>query len=300
MPTKRVIKQKQKQSVTVNISLAKERARASRAKKSKGKRSSGMMLPPPIYASPINNLIPAMYGAQGQQIQPKSTEELLKNFLSKAEPHWNTLGSAPKSTEEFIKSSSKTPIVSSLASFKSLGSGNPLPDYVSDSPDWVSELSTPSVISSYKSISTSSTKSPIVSSLASFKSLGSVPSSISLLGSVSPSLFSDLTEHSLNTQWEIYNTLVDIAEDIKKEQIQDFRSKKLSEQLKEQLKNKNIPRPFQNEERTYLKASEPDNESTAPKFSEKAPTSIYDTLEARRPDRRHPIRVQLDEEASVV
>ena len=75
-----------------------------------------------------------------------------------------------------------------------------------------------------------------------------------------------------------------------------------------------LPTPFENEERTYLKASEPDNEATAPKFSDKAPTSFYETLdrieartvsdinnllEPRRPDRRPPVRVQLDEEASL-
>ena len=68
MPKKLVTqKQRQTQSVVVNVNLAKAKARA-KAKKSRGKRSSVMMLPPPIYASPINNLIPAMYGTQGQQI----------------------------------------------------------------------------------------------------------------------------------------------------------------------------------------------------------------------------------------
>lgn len=262
MPKKVVSqKQRQKQSVTVNISLAKAKARA-KAKKSRGKRSSVMMLPPPIYASPINNLIPAMYGSQGQQIQPKSTEELLKSFLSKSEPEpvktWNTLGSSPALT--------------SLASFKSLGSGDPLPPYMSsssDTPDWVSELSTPSILSSKKSISTPSTRSGKVSSNSSMSS------------------------DSLNADFD-------------QKRLDYFRNKIFKE-------TGIMPTPFQNEERTYLKASEPDNESTAPKFSDKSPESFYEmlnrlesetqkeinNLEPRRPDRRPPVRIPFEDESSV-
>jgi hypothetical protein len=268
MPKKLVQKQKQKQrqSVVVNVNLAKARARAS-AKKSRGKKSSVMMLPAPIYASPINNLIPAMYGNQGQQIQPKSTEELLKTFLSKAEPApvktWSTLGGESS--------------LSSLGAFKSLGSvPSKISSSSSDTPDWVSELSTPSVLSSYKSISTPSTKSP------------------------NSSMSSEISRPLLSDEYEAINPLTGKKQRYLKPMSDPFSS--------------DIPTPFQNEERTYLKASEPDNEANAPKFSDKAPTSIYDTLdrleartlsdinnllEPRRPDRRPPVRVQLDEEASL-
>jgi hypothetical protein len=280
---KNIIKQKQrqKQSVTVNVNLAKARARSSRAKKSRGKKGSVMMLPPPIYASPINNLIPAMYGAQGQQIQPKSTEELLKSFLSKAEPApekpWSTLNSTPASS---VKNSLKSPIVSSLASFKSLGSSDPISSYMSsssDTPDWVSEISTPSILSSKKSISTPSTRSGNVSSY----SLG-----------LSDSTFSD-----------------DSLEDAEYNKDRQEYFEKYGKHLPSGL-----PSPFQNEERTYLKASEPDNESTAPKFSDKGPESFYETLdrleaktksdinnlwEPRRPDKREPVRIPFEDESSV-
>ena len=276
MPKKVVTqKQKQRQSVTVNISLAKARARA-KAKKSRGKKGSVMMLPPPIYASPINNLIPAMYGSQGQQIQPKSTEELLKSFLSKAEPApekpWSTLNSTPASS---VKNSLKSPILSSLASFKSLGSSDPISSYMSSSsvtPDWVSELSTPSILSSKKSISTPSTRSGNVSSSSSSMSTDSLEDA-----------------NYYKTRQEYF------------------------EKYGKHLPN-DMPTPFQNEERTYLKASEPDNESTAPKFSDKVPESFYETLdrleartlsdinnlwEPRRPDKREPVRIPFEDESSV-
>lgn len=113
MPTKKnVIKQRQKQTTIVNINLAKAkaRARASAKKsgaKSRGGRNSVMMLPPPIYTSPIDRLTPAMYSSQGQQIQQQSLDQLLKNFLSNQQNQqvgsFKTLGSAPGSTDNLNK-----------------------------------------------------------------------------------------------------------------------------------------------------------------------------------------------------
>jgi hypothetical protein len=74
------------------------------------------------------------------------------------------------------------------------------------------------------------------------------------------------------------------------------------------------PTPFQNEERTYLKASEHDNESTAPKFSDKQSESFYEMLNRlesetqkeinnleprRRPDKREPVRIPFEDDFSV-
>ena len=106
MPTKKKLvqkqKQKQRQSVVVNVNLAKARARASAKKSGRGGRGSVMMLPPPIYASPIDRLTPAMYGSQGQQIQQQSLDQMLKNFLSNQQNQqvgsFKTLGSAPGSS----------------------------------------------------------------------------------------------------------------------------------------------------------------------------------------------------------
>ena len=88
MPTKRVVKpvkqkQKQKQSVVVNVNVAKARAKSSAKKSGKGGgggKGSVMMLPPPIYTSSIDRLTPAMYGSQGQQIQQRGMEDLLRSF----------------------------------------------------------------------------------------------------------------------------------------------------------------------------------------------------------------------------
>jgi len=157
MPTKRVVKQKQKQrqSVTVNVNVAKARSKSS-AKKS-GKKGSGrgsvMMLPPPIYTSPIDRLTPAMYGSQGQQIQQKSMEDLLKNFLSNQQNQqtntgFKSLGGEPqlRSTSEFIPYDD-----SSDKSFKSLGSAPP-PGSSSVSYNPSSEISRPLLDDEYYAI----------------------------------------------------------------------------------------------------------------------------------------------------
>ena len=106
MPTKKKLvqkqKQKQRQSVVVNVNVAKARAKASAKKSGRGGRGSVMMLPPPIYASPIDRLTPAMYSSQGQQIQQQSLDQMLKTFLSNQQNQqvgsFKTLGSAPNSS----------------------------------------------------------------------------------------------------------------------------------------------------------------------------------------------------------
>jgi len=262
MPTKRVVKQKQKQkqSVTVNISLAKARSKSS-AKKS-GKKGSGrgsvMMLPPPIYVSPIDRLTPAMYGSQGQQIQQKSMEDLLKNFLSN-------------------KQKQTAPITPNKLGSSSVS-------YNPRTRDDVSEIS-------------DSDRSYLTDS------------------------------YSLNTQWDKYNRHLN----------EDEKGRRLREDFNK-FKD-NIPTPFQNEERTYLKASEPDFESTAPKFSQDearvSQGNIYESIKNfeptdmsskyfnnmlnrmeektqkeisnlqipepfRRPDRRPPVRIQLEDDENVL
>lgn len=220
MPSKKIVKQKQKQrqSVVVNVNLAKAKAK-SRAKKSgkKGGKGSIMMLPPPIYTSPIDRLTPAMYGSQGQQIQQQSLDQMLKNFLSNQEKQqtntgFKSLGGEPqlKSTSSFIPYDD-----SSDKSFKSLGS-YPGSSSVSYNP---------------KSYASGSSNPDYVSGMnGSYGSYGS--------GDPWPDNVSELTDST------------------------------------------NIPSPFNNEERSYLKASEPDYEANAPQFSEKLKPehSIYETI----------------------
>lgn len=106
MPAKKKVlqkqKQRQRQSVVVNVNVAKARAKSSAKKSGKsGGGSRGYMLPPPIYASPIDRLTPAMYGSQGQQIKEQNIEQLLKNFLLNQQNQqvgsFKTLGSAQES-----------------------------------------------------------------------------------------------------------------------------------------------------------------------------------------------------------
>lgn len=202
MPTKRVIKQKQKQKQTtiVNINVAKAKAK-SRAKKSgkKGGKGSVMMLPPPIYTSPIDRLTPAMYGSQGQQIQQQSLDQMLKNFLSNQEKQQTNTG------------------------FKSLG-GEP-------------QLRSTSSFILYDD-----------SSDKSFRSLGSYPGSSSV--SYNPKSYAS----GSGDPWP--------------------------DNVSELTDSTNIPSPFNNEEHSYLKASEPDYEANAPQFSEKLKPehSIYETI----------------------
>jgi hypothetical protein len=273
MPTKRVVKQKQKQkqSVVVNVNLAKARAKSSAKKSGKkgGGRGSVMMLPPPIYASPIDRLTPAMYGSQGQQIQQQSLDQMLKTFLSNQQNQQTNTG------------------------FRSLG-GEP-------------QLTSKSEFIPYDDVS-------------------------------------EISEDSLNTEWERYNRYTNIGEDIRQD-LRDERQDLKGSQLREQFnKFKNeVPTPFQNEERSYLSASEPNYESTAPKFSQdearvsqgniyesiknlepaandRSSKHFYDMLNRmeektqkeidkltpqvpepfRRPERRPPVRIQLEDDESVL
>jgi len=251
MPTKRVIKQKQKQkqSVVVNVNLAKARARSS-AKKSRAKgggvgRGSVMMLPPPIYASPIDKLTPSIYGSQGQQIQQRSMEDLLKNFLSNQEKQTaslstpNKLGSAPASQSISRNSSeSGTASVNSLRYFPNQHSDSSLGSFSSDSLN-------------PKTASTS-IYSRIPSSSESF-------------------IFSD-----------------DVSELTDPTYMSEYSS--------------DIPTPFQNEERSYLRTAEPDYEINEPKsFSQNearvSQKNIYES--SRRPDNRQPVKIIDDDNSTI-
>jgi hypothetical protein len=227
MPTKRVQKQKQKQrqSVVVNVNLAKAKSKSSAKKSGKKSRSRGsiMMLPPPIYASPLDRLTPGMYNSQGQQIQQRSMEDLLKTFLSNQEKQQTNTG------------------------FKSLG-GEP-------------QLRSTSSFIPYDD-----------SSDKSFKSLGSAPGSSSV--SYNPSLRDDVSEMS-DPSYMSMN-----SDDHDRERLEYFRNKIFKE-------TGVMPVPFQNEERSYLSASEPDYESTAPKFSQNearvSQKNIYESLKKQEP-----------------
>jgi hypothetical protein len=80
---------------------------------------------------------------------------------------------------------------------------------------------------------------------------------------------------------ERYNRYTDIGEDIRQD-LRDERQDLKGSQLREQFnKFKNeVPTPFQNEERSYLSASEPD--LTAPKFSQNearvSQQNIYESI----------------------
>ena len=342
MPTKRVVKpkvaslkqkQKQKQSVVVNVNLAKARAKSSAKKsgaKSKGYGGGGgggggaggsvsVQMPPQIYASPLDKLTPAMYGSQGQQIQQKSMEDLLKNFLSNQQNQqtntgFRSLGGEPqlRSTSEFIPYDD-----SSDKSFRSLGSAspyyypgssslsyNPNPsNYVSDN---ISEMTDPSYMSDPYSRSSQY------------------------------SLASPFSEDSLNKQKSELESKIERNNS----RIERITNAKSDESLDAISDVSSIPTPFQNEERSYLKQSEPDYELNAPKFSQNearvSQQNIYESLKQndpalndrsskhfydllnrmeektqkeidkltpqipepfRRPDRRPPVRIQLDEES---
>lgn len=284
MPTKRVVKQKQKQRQTtiVNVNVAKSRAKSSAKKSGKksGGRGSVMMLPPPIYTSPIDRLTPAMYGSQGQQIQQKSMEDLLKNFLSNQQNQQTNTG------------------------FRNLG-GEP-------------QLTSKSEFIPYDD-----------SSDKSFKSLGSASNSYYYPGSSSVS-YNPMTRDDVSEISDSDKSMN--TNDYDRERLEYFRNKIFKE-------TGVMPTPFQNEERSYLSASEPNYESTAPKFSQdearvsqgniyesiknlepaatdRSSKHFYDLLNRmeektqkeidkltpkmpepfRRPDRRPPVRIQLEDD----
>ena len=229
MSIKKIVKQKQrqKQSVVVNVNLEKARARA-RASKRTGRgvgRGRGFMLPAPIYASPIQNLTPAMYGPQGQQIKQQSIDELLKTFLSNQQNQqvgsFKSLGAPPAS------------IPSSNATANSSSSSRSLTDY-------------------------GSSNSPSLNSLAYFanqhsdSSLSSIPDDVS-----------ELTDASYMSE--------------------------------------SLPSSFRSEERTYLKASEPDEHTiNVPKFSQNearvSQGNIYES--ARSPDTRRPVIIPNEDDST--
>lgn len=193
MPKKNVNqkqKQRQKQSLVVNVNLAKAQAKKSRSKKS-GNRGSPLMLPPPIYVSPLDRLTPSIYNSQGQQIKQQSIDKLLKNFLSNQQKQqvgsFNTLGTAPKSSD-------------------------------------------------------------------------------------------------LDAEWEKYKGQQDLYDELR---MVILNERAVGGGI-------DLPTPFQDEERTYLKVSEPDDNINVPKFSQNEARvtqgNIYES--SRRPDKRPPVIIK--------
>ena len=161
MPTKKKLvqkqkqKQRQRQTTIVNVNVAKARARSSAKKSGRGGGGGGggRVLPPPIYVSPIDRLIPAMYGSQGQQIKEQPIEQLLKNFLSNQQNQqvgsFKTLGSAqesalPSKSELLFADMSPSIGFRSLPGSSSV-SYNPMSDNVSEmtDPSYMSEVPSP-------------------------------------------------------------------------------------------------------------------------------------------------------------
>jgi len=304
-------KQKQKQSVTVNISLEKAKARAKSSAKKSGKGGGGgkgsvMMLPPPIYTSSIDRLTPAMYGSQGQQIQQRGMEDLLRNFLTNQQNQqtntgFRSLGSAEpplRSTSEFIPYDD-----SSDRSFRSLGSLSSLPG--SSSLSYTPQsLGSWSNINSDSSLGSSTTsRYPILSSVGSSLS-STIPSSKSSISY--ETLYPDYVS-GMNGSYGSYRSGDPLPDNISEltdpsymsEYSSDFTKPMSTESQYDRVLaspfSSDIPIPFQNEERSYLKQSEPDYEKNAPKFTDTPPESITEII--RRPNRRPPVRIELDEES---
>jgi hypothetical protein len=294
MPTKKIIKQKQKQrqSVTVNVNLAKSRARASAKKsgtKSRGvSRGSVMMLPPPIYTSPVDKLTPSIYGAQGQQIQQRSMEELLKNFLSNQEKQTaslsipNKLGSAPESGSASLNS---------LRYFPNQHSDSSLGSFSSDSLN--SRTASTSIYSRIPSSSGSSISS-----------------------SFSPDSLDEDALYRRNRQ-EYFNKYGkplpldlpsyyrdNVSEMTDPSYMSDFTKPMSTESQYDRALaspfSSDIPIPFQNEERSYLRTAEPDYEANIPKFSQNearvSQGNIYES--SRRPDKRPPVKI-IDDSSTI-
>ena len=336
MPTKKKVsqKQKQKQSVVVNVNVAKAKARSkSSAKKSRGYGGGGgggggaggsvsVQMPPQIYASPLDKLTPAMYGSQGQQIQQRSMEELLKNFLSNQEKQQTNTGfkslggeSQLRSTSEFIPYDD-----SSNKSFRSLGGESQLRSTSEFIPyDDSSDKSFRSLgsLSSLPGSSSLSYKPPSLNSLGSWSNINSDSSldSNSLLDSLksktaSTSIYSRIPSSSGSFTFsddvsEISRPIPDDISELTDPSYMSINSDDYARQRLEYFRDKIfketgvMPIPFQNEERTYLKASEPDYEKNVPKFSQNeaqvSQKNIYES--SRRPQKRPPVKVELDEES---
>jgi hypothetical protein len=295
MPSKRVIKQKQKQKQTtiVNINLAKAKARAKSSAKKSGGKGSVMMLPPPIYTSPIDRLTPAMYGAQGQQIQQKSMEEVLRNFLSNQQKQNapvstpNTLGTAPRSALSSLSSYGST-----NATANSSTSSNSLTDYGSSNSSSLNSLRyfpnqhSDSSLGSLSSDNSLRTKTP---STSIYSTIGS---SIDAWNSDNVSELSDRTYFSkpMSTESQYDRALASPFSTDSSFSTDSIFSK-----------DSLVPTPFQREEKTYLKASEPDDNINVPKFSQNeariSQGNIYES--ARRPERRPPVIIPNEDESSV-
>jgi hypothetical protein len=289
MPTKRVVKQKQKQkqrqSVTVNVNVAKSRSKSSAKKsgaKSKG-RGSVMMLPPPIYASSIDRLTPAMYGSQGQQIQQKSMEDLLKNFLSNQQNQqtntgFRSLGGEPQLTSksEFIPYDD-----SSDKSFKSLGSASNSYYYPGSS----SESYRP------KSYTSGSSNPDYVSGMSNTSS--------TIRGDPIPDNVSEMTDPSYMSDPFSRSSQYSLASPFSTDSLDYESTAPKFSQDEARVSQKNIYESIKNLEPAATDRSSKHFYDLLNRMEEKTQKEI-DKLEMpepfRRPERRPPIRLQIDDD----
>lgn len=77
LKTKQRQKQRQKQSVVVNVNLGK---RSASGKSKSNPRNQSQQLPAPIYASPIQNLVPQLFSG-GKQVSQPTLEEQMKLIM---------------------------------------------------------------------------------------------------------------------------------------------------------------------------------------------------------------------------
>lgn len=107
--TKQRQKQRQKQSVIVNVNLAKHTAPRMSSSRPANNRQQ---LPAPIYASPVQNLVPQVFNKEGKQTsQPTLAEQIEKYFENKQQPQQvNVLGPIKSPALSSAKKSSRPPL----------------------------------------------------------------------------------------------------------------------------------------------------------------------------------------------
>lgn len=107
--TKQRQKQRQKQSVIVNVNLAKHTAPRMSSSRPANNRQQ---LPAPIYASPVQNLVPQVFNKEGKQTsQPTLAEQIEKYFENKQQPQQvNVLGPIQPPALSSAKRNSRTPL----------------------------------------------------------------------------------------------------------------------------------------------------------------------------------------------
>lgn len=107
--TKQRQKQRQKQSVIVNVNLAKHTAPRMSSSRPANNRQQ---LPAPIYASPVQNLVPQVFNKEGKQSSvPTLAEQIDKYFESKQQPqNVNVLEPIKSNALSPVKKSSRPPL----------------------------------------------------------------------------------------------------------------------------------------------------------------------------------------------